>query len=421
MSNDPVVAIVGVTGAVGAEFIATMDKRGFRVGKLKALASARSAGKTVSFRGQDVVIEELTERAFEGVDIALFSAGGSISKKFAPVAVKAGAVVVDNSTAFRMDPNVPLVIPEINANRIRDHKGIIANPNCAAITALVPLWPIHQKNRIKRVIISTYQAASGAGAAAMDELVESTRANLNGQVYTPKVMPHPYAFNLFNHNTAVDPDTGYNDEETKVIKETRKIFEDEKIAIGVTCVRVPVLRAHCEAITFECEKPIGEDLGPCHHGAGARREARRRPREELLPDADRRLGPGRRPGRPHPQGSQRSLRAFDLDVRGGRPTAQGRRAERGADRGALAAARDGVTEGVVGWAKARKRRAHHFSRAFKKDGGHASLCPPYGAEISRAPETTSTHPRTNRTGILPRSRAHTPSASLRARRTPTPA
>lgn len=259
MSNDPVVAIVGVTGAVGAEFIATMDKRGFRVGKLKALASARSAGKTVSFRGQKILIEELTERAFEGVDIALFSAGGSISKKFAPIAVKAGAVVVDNSSAFRMDPNVPLVIPEVNGNRIRDHKGIIANPNCAAITALVPLWPIHQSNRIKRVIISTYQAASGAGAAAMEELVESTRANLNGQAYAPKVMPHPYAFNLFNHNTAIDPDTGYNDEETKVIKETRKIFEDDKIAIGVTCVRVPVLRAHCEAITFECEKPISED------------------------------------------------------------------------------------------------------------------------------------------------------------------
>ncbi|MDA9437365.1 aspartate-semialdehyde dehydrogenase [Bradyrhizobium sp. CCBAU 51627] len=259
MSNDPVVAIVGVTGAVGAEFIATMDKRGFRVSKLKALASARSAGKTVSFRGQDIVIEELTERAFDGVDIALFSAGSGISKKFAPIAVKAGAVVVDNSSAFRMDPNVPLVIPEVNGNRIRDHKGIIANPNCAAITALVPLWPIHQKNRIKRVILSTYQAASGAGAAAMDELVESTRANLNGQVYTPKVMPHPYAFNLFSHNTAIDPETGYNDEETKVINETRKIFEDEKIAIGVTCVRVPVLRAHCEAITFECEKPITED------------------------------------------------------------------------------------------------------------------------------------------------------------------
>ena len=259
LSNDPVVAIVGVTGAVGAEFIATMDKRGFRVGKLKALASARSAGKTVSFRGQDVVIEELTERAFEGVDIALFSAGGSISKRYAPIAVKAGAVVVDNSSAFRMDPNVPLVIPEINAGRIRDHKGIIANPNCAAITALVPLWPIHRHNRIKRVMLSTYQAVSGAGAAAMQELVESTRAYLNGQRYEQRVLPHPSAFNLFSHNTAIDPATGYNEEETKVINETRKIVEDDRIAIGVTCVRVPVLRAHSEAITFECEKPISED------------------------------------------------------------------------------------------------------------------------------------------------------------------
>jgi aspartate-semialdehyde dehydrogenase len=259
VKNDPVVAIAGVTGAVGAEFIATMDRRGFPVRRLKPLASSRSAGKTIDFRGQKLVIEELNERSFEGVDIALFSAGSGVSKKFAPIAVKAGAVVIDNSSAFRMDPNVPLVIPEINASRIREHKGIIAVPNCAAITALVPLWPIHQNNRIRRVIISTYQAASGAGAAAMEELVESTRASLNGQVYTPKVMPHPYAFNLFNHNTDVDPETGYNGEETKVIKETRKIFEDDRIAVGVTCVRVPVLRAHCEAITFECEKPIGED------------------------------------------------------------------------------------------------------------------------------------------------------------------
>jgi aspartate-semialdehyde dehydrogenase len=137
--------------------------------------------------------------------------------------------------------------------------GIIAVPNCAAITALVPLWPIHRNNRIKRLILSTYQAASGAGAAAMDELVESTRASLNGGAFEPKVLPHPYAFNLFSHNTAIDPATGYNDEETKVIKETRKIFEDEQIAVGVTCVRVPVLRAHCEAITFECERPITED------------------------------------------------------------------------------------------------------------------------------------------------------------------
>jgi aspartate-semialdehyde dehydrogenase len=259
VKNDPVVAIAGVTGAVGAEFIATMDRRGFRVGRLKALASARSAGKTVDFRGAKVIVEELTERSFDGVDIALFSAGSAASRKFAPAAVKAGAVVIDNSSAFRMDPNVPLVIPEINGHRIREHKGIIAVPNCSAITALMPLWPIHRENRIKRVILSTYQAASGAGAAAMQELVDSTRASLNGEVFTPKVLPHPYAFNVFNHDTRIDPETGYNEEETKVIKETHKILGDERIAVGVTCVRVPVLRAHSQTITFECERPITED------------------------------------------------------------------------------------------------------------------------------------------------------------------
>jgi aspartate-semialdehyde dehydrogenase len=258
VKNDPVVAIAGVTGAVGAEFIATMDKRAFRVGKLKALASARSAGKAIDFRGQRIVVEELDEASFEGVDIALFSAGGSIARKFAPFAVKAGAVVIDNSSAFRMDPDVPLVIPEINANRIGEHNGIIANPNCSAITALVPLWPIHRANRIKRAILSTYQAASGAGAAAMQELMDSTRACLDGQAYQPTVLPHSCAFNLFNHDSTVDPATGYNGEETKVMQETRKIFEDEAIAIGVTCVRVPVLRAHSQSITFECENPITE-------------------------------------------------------------------------------------------------------------------------------------------------------------------
>jgi aspartate-semialdehyde dehydrogenase len=258
VSDDPVVAIAGVTGAVGAEFIATLNKRGFRVGKLKALASRRSAGKRLAFRGQEIVVEELNERSFDDADIALFSAGSGVSKQYSPIAAKAGAVVIDNSSAFRMDPNVPLVIPEINGRRIREHKGIIAVPNCSAITALVPLWPIHQQNRIKRLIISTYQAASGAGAAAMEELVESTRASLAGQSYQRKVLPHPYAFNVFNHDTRIDPATGYNEEETKVIRETRKIFEDDRIAIGVTCVRVPVLRAHCEAITFECERPISE-------------------------------------------------------------------------------------------------------------------------------------------------------------------
>jgi aspartate-semialdehyde dehydrogenase len=258
VSDDPVVAIAGVTGAVGAEFIATLDKRAFRVGRLKALASRRSAGRRLVFRGREIVVEELNECSFDGVDIALFSAGSGVSKQFSPIAARAGAVVIDNSSAFRMDPNVPLVIPEINGRRIAEHKGIIAVPNCSAITALVPLWPIHQQNRIRRLIISTYQAASGAGAAAMEELVESTRANLAGESYQQRVLPHRYAFNVFNHDTRVDPDTGYNEEETKVIRETRKIFEDDRIAIGVTCVRVPVLRAHCEAITFECERPISE-------------------------------------------------------------------------------------------------------------------------------------------------------------------
>jgi len=259
MKSKPTIAIAGATGAVGAEFVASLNMRNFPVGTLKALASARSAGKTMDFRGRTVVVEELTERSFEGVDIVLFSAGSGPAKRFAPAAAKAGAVVIDNSSAFRMDKDVPLVIPEINARRIKEHKGIIANPNCSAITALVPLWPIHRRNRIKRMIISTYQAASGAGAAAMQELIDSTRAALDGKPFTPEVIPHPYAFNVFSHNTAIDPATGYNDEETKVIRESRKIFEDDQIRVGVTCVRVPVLRAHCESITFECENPITED------------------------------------------------------------------------------------------------------------------------------------------------------------------
>ncbi len=250
------VAIVGATGAVGREFVGCLESRGVPLASLKLLASARSAGKTQLFRGQDLVIEELTDRAFDGVDIALFSAGSGISKQYAPIAVKAGAVVVDNSSAFRTDPSVPLVVPEINARRIADHKGIIANPNCAAITTLVPLWPIHQVNPVRRLIVSTYQAASGGGAALMEELEQSTRAYLEGKTYEPKVVKYPYAFNLFSHNTAIDMATGYNDEESKVIKETKKIFEDDRIAVSATCIRVPVLRAHSVSMTFECERPI---------------------------------------------------------------------------------------------------------------------------------------------------------------------
>jgi len=251
-----VVAIVGATGAVGVELIRCLEVRGFPVSELRLFASARSAGKTLTFRGLQLTVRELNEHSFSGVDIALFSAGGSTSKRFAPIAVRAGATVIDNSSAFRMDPSVPLVVPEINPHTLRTHQGIIANPNCCAIIAITPLWPIHRSNRIQRLTLATYQAASGAGAAAMQELLESTRAYLEGRAYQHKVLPHPYAFNLFSHNTNIDPATGYNDEETKVIQETRKIFGDPDIRVSATCVRVPVLRAHSVAITFECERPI---------------------------------------------------------------------------------------------------------------------------------------------------------------------
>ncbi len=252
----PVVAVVGATGAVGVELIRCLEERRFPLSRLRLLASARSAGKTLPFRGQELVVEELKEDSFRGVDIALFSAGGSISKRFAPLAVGQGAVVVDNSSAFRRDPAVPLVVPEINPQTIRTHQGIIANPNCSTIISITPLWPVHRRNPIRRMIVATYQAASGAGAAAMEELREATRAYLEGRSFEPTVLPHPYAFNLFSHNSKIDPETGYNEEEMKVVYETHKIFGDGDIRIAATCVRVPVLRAHSIAIHFECERPI---------------------------------------------------------------------------------------------------------------------------------------------------------------------
>jgi aspartate-semialdehyde dehydrogenase len=256
MSEKYRVAIAGATGAVGVEFLRLLEERKFPVSELRLLASARSKGKKMAFQGREIEIEELTENSFRGADIAFFSAGGSISRKYAPIAAEAGAVVIDNSSAFRMEPKVPLVIPEINPEAIAQHEGIIANPNCSTIIGIVPLWPIHKRNRVRRLIAATYQAASGAGAAAMEELKESTRAHLENREFQPAVLPHPYAFNLFSHNSKIDPETGYNEEETKMVKETRKIFGDAGIRISATCVRVPVLRAHSEALTFECERPI---------------------------------------------------------------------------------------------------------------------------------------------------------------------
>jgi len=258
-ARPPVVAIVGATGAVGVEMIGCLERRRFPLSELRLLASARSAGKRLEFRGETLPVRELTEASFEGVNLALFSAGSSVSKRFAPVAVRAGAIVIDNSSAFRMDPAVPLVVPEINPLAVREHHGIIANPNCTAIISITPLWPIHQANRIVRLVIASYQSASGAGAAAMEELRESTRAYLEGRAYQQRVLPHPYAFNVFSHNTRIDPATGYNEEEIKVREETRKIFGDPELRVSATCIRVPVLRAHSVAITFECQRPIPAD------------------------------------------------------------------------------------------------------------------------------------------------------------------
>jgi aspartate-semialdehyde dehydrogenase len=255
-ASAPVVAIVGATGAVGVELIRCLEQRAFPLAELRLFASARSAGKTLEFRGRALSVRELGEDSFAGVNLALFSAGGATSRRFAPLAVRAGATVIDNSSAFRMDAAVPLVVPEINAHAVGAHHGIIANPNCCAIISITPLWPVHRANRIVRLMLATYQSASGAGAAAMQELRESTRAYLEGREYAPRVLPHPYAFNLFSHNTRIDPASGYNEEETKVMQETRKIFGDPAIRVSATCVRVPVLRAHSVAISFECERPI---------------------------------------------------------------------------------------------------------------------------------------------------------------------
>jgi aspartate-semialdehyde dehydrogenase len=255
----PVVAIVGATGAVGVEMIGCLERRAFPLGSLRLYASPRSAGKELKFRGAPLKAQELTEKSFDGVDIAQFSAGSTIAKQFAPIAVRTGATVIDNSSAFRMDPAVPLIVPEINREALRGHRGIIANPNCTAIISITPLWPIHQANRIVRLLVASYQSASGAGAAAMEELREATRAYLEGRAFEQRVMPHPFAFNVFSHNTRVDPVSGYNEEEIKVREETRKIFGDPELRVSATCIRVPVLRAHSVAITFECQRPISAE------------------------------------------------------------------------------------------------------------------------------------------------------------------
>jgi aspartate-semialdehyde dehydrogenase len=249
------VAIVGASGAVGQEFLTVLAERNFPIKSLRLLASARSAGKTATFKGQSYTIEELTKESFKGVQIAFFSAGGSISREFAPAAVAAGAVVVDNTSAFRMKEGIPLVVPEVNPEQIHKHIGIIANPNCSTIIMNVPVWPLHKVNRVKRIIVSTYQAVSGAGAWGLYELERQQRAFAAGAEIKQEKFPHTIFNNLFSHNTTI-AENGYNEEENKMVGETRKIFADPKIMISATCIRVPIPRAHSESINLEFERPI---------------------------------------------------------------------------------------------------------------------------------------------------------------------
>jgi aspartate-semialdehyde dehydrogenase len=246
---------LGATGAVGTELLELLEKRNFPLADLKLLASPRSSGRTMQFQGESLPVEAVGDRSFDNVDIVLASAGGSISKTWAPIAVAAGAVVIDNSSAFRMDPQVPLVVPEVNSQAAASHRGIIANPNCTTILMTVAVWPLHQVRTVQRIVAATYQSASGAGARAMEEVKSQAQAVLQGEEPTTEIFPYPLAFNLFPHNSPFNQ-AGYCEEEMKMVNETRKIFGTQQIRITATCVRVPVLRAHSEAINLEFETPL---------------------------------------------------------------------------------------------------------------------------------------------------------------------
>ncbi len=255
MNRNPHVAVVGATGAVGIEMIETLVKRNFPVRELTLLASARSVGKKLKYRGTELTVQELTRDSFKGIDLALFSAGGSISKEFAPLAAKAGCVVVDNSSAFRMDPDVPLVVPEVNGADVQAHKGIIANPNCTTAITLMALYPLHQAFDCQRIFASSYQAVSGTGAKAIEELRRQVDQVVHGQPVTREVYPHQIAFNVLPHVDSFLP-TGYTKEEMKMENEGRKIMHHPGFRASVTCVRVPVYRAHSVAVSAEFAKPV---------------------------------------------------------------------------------------------------------------------------------------------------------------------
>lgn len=251
----PVVAVAGATGAVGREILAVLEQRDFPLSQLKLLASKRSAGMTLRFKGEEIVVEEMSPASFEGVDIALFSAGGSVSKELSHAVVDAGCIMIDNSSAFRMDKDVPLVVPEVNPEAAFKHQGIIANPNCSTIQMVVALKPLHDKAPIKRVVVSTYQAASGAGAAAMDELYSQSADFLQGKELSIEAFAHQIAFNCIPHIDVFMED-GATKEEWKMVVETKKILGDDTIEVAANCVRVPVLRSHSECINVEFREPL---------------------------------------------------------------------------------------------------------------------------------------------------------------------
>ncbi len=256
MSNDSYsVAILGATGAVGTELLQLLDERDFPLKSLKLLASSRSAGTQVEFQGNHLTVEAVCQDAFKDVDIVLASAGGSISRQWVTDIVDAGALMIDNSSAFRMDDSVPLVVPEVNPEAAQTHQGVIANPNCTTILMSVAVWPLHQIQPIQRIVVSTYQSASGAGARAMEEVKQQTKAILAGETPPTESFPYPLAFNLFPHNTPLN-EQGYCEEEMKMVNETRKIFAAPGLKVSATCIRVPVLRAHSEAINLEFEQPF---------------------------------------------------------------------------------------------------------------------------------------------------------------------
>jgi len=252
------VAVVGATGAVGTMMIKVLEERNFPVKSIKFLASARSAGKKLTFKGTEVVVEELKESSFKGVDIALFSAGASVSRAFGPVAVSSGCVVVDNSSAFRMDPETPLVVPEVNPHALKKHKGLISNPNCSTIQMVVALKPIRDAAGIKRIVVTTFQAVSGTGQRAIFELENQVKAWVKGEPMPRSVYPHQIAFNCLPHIGAF-LNNAYTEEEMKMVNETRKIFEDPSIAVSATTVRVPVFYGHSESINVELKSPLSPE------------------------------------------------------------------------------------------------------------------------------------------------------------------